>query len=256
MHGDGDALPAQAAADLRLLVALIAARQALECARRCGRPAWDFAMGIDELRAAGLCDTSLRWCVCRGWLEHGHEMTRLGDPRRSFRSGGGLHLSRRSCFVLSPAGVELVERLRAPLADAARNETALWRSEAPQAIEQRPHWDAARHELRLRGLLVKQYKLPSPNQERILAAFEEDGWPPRIDDPLPPRPEIEPNRRLHDAIKALNRCQKHRLLRFKGDGTSEGVIWELAARTGSNGGAGGDDRLPSGAVAPLLARSP
>ena len=36
---------------------------------------------------------------------------------------------------------------------------------------------------------MKQFKVPSPTQESILAAFEEEGWPAAIDDPLPPQPE-------------------------------------------------------------------
>jgi hypothetical protein len=60
-------------------------------------------------------------------------------------------------------------------------------------------------------------------------AFEEEHWPPRIDDPLPKNPELLPKRRLHDAIKSLNRNQKRSLIRFMGDGTGEGVRWELHA---------------------------
>ena len=91
-----------------------------------------------------------------------------------------------------------------------------------------PHWDSSRHELRLGGRLVKQFKQPSPNQETILMAFEEERWPARIDDPLPPVAEQCPKRRLHDAIKCLNRNHKSPLVRFRGDGTGEGIVWEYA----------------------------
>lgn len=60
-------------------------------------------------------------------------------------------------------------------------------------------------------------------------AFEEEGWPPRIDDPLPPLAQLDPRRRLHDTIKALNRKQKRALLRFMGDGSGEGIRWEFIA---------------------------
>jgi hypothetical protein len=82
----------------------------------------------------------------------------------------------------------------------------------------------------LGGKLVKRFRVPSPNQERILAAFEEEGWPPRIDDPLPPHPEQEPKRRLRDTIKSLNRHQINRLLHLTGDGTGQGVRWNTAPR--------------------------
>jgi hypothetical protein len=64
-------------------------------------------------------------------------------------------------------------------------------------------------------------------QEAILMAFEEEQWPPRIDDPLPGHPDLLPKRRLHDTIKSLNRNQKNSLIRFMGDGTGEGIRWEL-----------------------------
>jgi hypothetical protein len=73
--------------------------------------------------------------------------------------------------------------------------------------------------------VVKEYRVPCPNQEAVLAAFEEEGWPHRIDDPLSPQGEIEPKSRLHDTIKRLNRHHKEPLIRFQGDGTGEGVCW-------------------------------
>jgi hypothetical protein len=88
-----------------------------------------------------------------------------------------------------------------------------------------PHWDRDRRELRWANQLVKQYRLPAPNQELILAAFEEEDWPLSIDDPLPHEPEQDPKQRLHDTIKSLNRHQLRRLLVFTGDGTGEGVRW-------------------------------
>ena len=65
------------------------------------------------------------------------------------------------------------------------------------------------------------------NQETVLAAFEEEGWPRRIDDPLPPRGALVPKYRLHFTIQCLNQGQLSQLIRFFGDGTGEGVCWEL-----------------------------
>ena len=88
-----------------------------------------------------------------------------------------------------------------------------------------PSWDRDRPELRWGNTVVKRFKVPAPNQELILAAFQEDGWPVRIDDPLPPHPELDPKRRLHDTINSLNRSQKLPLIRFLGDGSGQGVRW-------------------------------
>ncbi len=91
--------------------------------------------------------------------------------------------------------------------------------------DMKPRWDAERKELCLGNQLVKVFKWPSPNQETILAVFEEEGWPAKIDDPLPVVPDQCPKRRLHDTIKCLNRNQRVELIRFRGDGTGEGIIW-------------------------------
>ena len=90
-----------------------------------------------------------------------------------------------------------------------------------------PCWDHEYRVLRVGRRTVKRYRRPSPNQELVLAAFQEEGWPRRIDDPLPPRGEQHPKCRLHDTIKWLNRRHEYRLIRFLGDGTGEGVCWEF-----------------------------
>jgi hypothetical protein len=59
----------------------------------------------------------------------------------------------------------------------------------------------------------------------ILAVFEEEGWPRRIDDPLPPGHGINPKVRLHESIARLNRNQVNRTIRFGGDGYGRGVRW-------------------------------
>jgi hypothetical protein len=91
-----------------------------------------------------------------------------------------------------------------------------------------PQWDAEHRALRVGEWVVKEYRVPCRNQEAVLAAFQEEGWPHRIHDPLPPHGDIEPKCRLHDTIKRLNRHHKDRLIRFRGDGTGEGVCWEYA----------------------------
>ncbi len=80
----------------------------------------------------------------------------------------------------------------------------------------------------------------------VLTAFEEEAWPVRIDDPLPPHPEQDPKRRLHDTITSLNRHQRRPLIRFVGDGSGEGIRWESLGLDGDGNGNG------AGAVAALF----
>jgi hypothetical protein len=89
----------------------------------------------------------------------------------------------------------------------------------------KPEWDSSRRELRMGDHVVKRFRQHARNQETILAAFQEEGWPSRIDDPLPRDGEHDVQERLHAAIKKLNKQAVH-LLCFRADGTGEGVLWE------------------------------
>ncbi len=74
---------------------------------------------------------------------------------------------------------------------------------------------------------LKRFRQPATNQEIVLSAFQDDGWPPRIDDPLPGKAGQDSKGRLHDTIKRLNSAQHPWLIRYYGDGTGYGVCWEL-----------------------------
>lgn len=96
------------------------------------------------------------------------------------------------------------------------------------SFKQLPKWIHCDRTLRMNHRIVKRFKWRAANQEAILSAFEEEGWPRRIDDPLSPLEDQDPKRRLSDTIKGLNKKQINPLIRFRGDGTGEGVIWEAA----------------------------
>ena len=103
---------------------------------------------------------------------------------------------------------------------------------APSIRDFTPLWDRDNRVLTFGGQIVRRYGRSSPNQETVLQTFEEQGWPYRIDDPLPYSAEVAPKLRLHDTIRWLNLKQESRLLRFLGDGTGEGVCWKLLATSG------------------------
>lgn len=93
------------------------------------------------------------------------------------------------------------------------------------AIERpRPKWDGQRGCLLWGEQLIRTVKPMAKNVTKILAAFEEDGWPPRIDDPLP-GDQRAPDQRLRETVATLNEGLK--VIRFRTDGTGEGVIWEF-----------------------------
>jgi len=90
-----------------------------------------------------------------------------------------------------------------------------------------PLWNHDRRVLCVGDVVVKRFRVPSPNQETILAAFQEEAWPTAIDDPLPCPAGRDSKRRLRSTVQSLNANQKNRLLRFRGDGTGTRVLWEL-----------------------------
>ncbi len=198
------------------------------------RDVWDFALELAEFLRAGVSRSDLRWMICKGYVAQGREKRLQSQEQREFQLVTGLNFSRRTCLILTPTGVQAARGWcangRTQDGHSAPPAISLWNDANVDALGDPihcPHWDRDRHTLRVQGQLVKEFKVPSPNQETILTAFEEDGWPPRIDDPLPMVHGIEPKRRLQDTVKSLNRNQRVRLVRFMGDGTGEGVRWEF-----------------------------
>jgi hypothetical protein len=217
--------------------ALAGLDDAFAYSRDLGVDVWTFAVELDLLHEAGLTDNDLRWLILKNYIYHACE-TSEGDPQvRVYRPGCPLQFCPRSCFVLTPEGVTFHRSVPPPEDD---DPGGCGPGDAPRGFvgalgagdddPDRPRWDADRQELSLGYVLIKQFKVPAPNQEFVLSAFEEEGWPHRIDDPIPPQLDIDPKRRLHDTINSLNRCQKAPLMRFLGDGSGQGVRWEPAGR--------------------------
>jgi hypothetical protein len=201
--------------------------QAHEYAQELEQDVWDLAVELTVLRAARLSNSDVRWLVGMGFVEHAVEVTGPTDRARQFRRTSLVSVSEATCLVLTRAGVLAAQESCSGGDSVLTSDKTACRVVAPDEPLPQPKWDDQRRQLRVGVDVVKEFKLPSPNQETVLMAFEEDGWPPRIDDPLPPLPQLDPRRRLHDTIKALNRKQKSSLLRFMGDGSGEGIRWEF-----------------------------
>lgn len=198
-------------------------------ARDLGCEPWDFAVPADELRSVGTTPTDIRWMHSKGLVDCGKEVTIPGEGKRVFRQLPGMAVDAGLCVVLTNTGAEalrqIVQQSEHPIGSAATRTPTL-----PALPETKPadvpHWDAERRELSFRGKLVKRYRVPAKNQELILAAFEEEGWPCRIDDPLSFDPRHDAKERLQTTIKSLNRNQVHALLWFHGNGHGAEVLWE------------------------------
>lgn len=191
-------------------------RSAWEFSQSLNADPWQVAVEIDALRGKGLMNFDLRWLLSRGFAQHATEVTRNRDDRRQFRDSSSLVLTNRDCFILTDAGYALATQAASFIPPNGNGSNGDGRAT--------PIWKSDLHELWFRFVLVKRFTQPASSQESILAAFEEEGWPDAIFDPLSPQPEQDPKRRMHYTIQNLNRGQA--LIRFFVNG--EMIRWEPA----------------------------
>ncbi len=202
-----------------MLIALALLQRARDAAVDLRVDRWEFAVNLAQLVVAGLSCEDIRQIVADGLAECADERRRTRAATRLFGPAAPSELSARTCFALTPAGERLLKQWNGHYAGEGQFITLL-----------KPRWDAHQRQLRYGDQLVKWYRQPAESQETILAAFEEDGWSRRIDDPLPMADGRCPHERLHEAVKGLNRAQIARLLEFRRDGSGEGVEWAVISR--------------------------
>ncbi len=220
---------------------------AYDYALDCQADPWQFAVAFPELIDHGATVADLRWLILRGFAAHARETTIPGDKERTFRQLAPTCFPPDLCVTLCPAAADTIRSLlSATIFPSLRTESSSPPSQGgarggpsvdtsgpqfpihpvapPPTLK--PHWDQSHRELRYNGQVVKRYRVPAQNQQAILDAFEEDGWPEFIDDPIPPDGDQDPKRRLNVTIKSLNRNQLAPLLRFHGNGNGLQVHWE------------------------------
>jgi len=198
------------------MAALGVLKAAYDRAEQIERNPWEFAVEIGDLLAAGINHASLRWLLSQGFVSHAEEVFNSAAPVRSFRPLANLCLPDRACFVLTRDGLHMANQL---LATLSGNETT----------DDAPRWDSQRRELSWAGVVLKRFRSRAENQGLILSAFEEEGWPGRVDDPLPPVASSDGSSRLRDAIRRLNEGHSLPVVRFAGDGTGTGICWHHSA---------------------------
>lgn len=196
---------------------------------------WEYAISISEFRYAGVMISELRWLLYSGSAIHARETVYANGQYRKYTRLDIRSIPPDASFILSDQGVKALEAsvqtavapktmlVGSPSNGTRRNAPIL---EIAANLGSVPEWDARKRELKFQGEIVRAFRSTAPNQERILAAFQEEGWARRIDDPLPPQSNQDPQERLRSAIKQLNRSQDNKLLRFCGDGSGRGILWQ------------------------------
>jgi len=199
--------------------------KAFACAQDLKIDPWDFALRLTYLFDLGVDKSDLRWLVLHGYVT-------FRDRVRRFQPSTNLAASGDPRFMLTEAGA-LVAGLSAEGADSPLGRS----TNAPEIVpigSGLPRWDCKLRQLWFGGCVVKRFRLPASNQEAVLSVFEAEGWPPSIDDPLPWLPKRQCKERLHATIRCLNANHKNRLVRFRGNGTGEAVLWEPIAVSAAN----------------------
>src|SRR5262249_15084533 len=153
--------------------------EAHDCATELRENVWEFGLELPALEATGLSHSQLRWLVFRGYVRQAAETTTVRSRHRTFSAVGSLTLAPGSCFILTAAGIDLLLQLT----NNPSPGTPLSSRKREASDPSKPSWFADRQELRLGKDLIKKYRRPAPSQTTILAAFEEEGWPCRIDNP-------------------------------------------------------------------------
>jgi hypothetical protein len=197
--------------DPRFWPVLMALAEAHDLGLAAGRDVWQFALEIQALGQLGVSYSQMRLLITEGLIEHRLETSRPTDRERKFRRTKNLALLPESRFVISARGLELA------------------RSQGTGAIgtagDGKPRWDPGRRELWFGGQRVKALKGQAKNQEPVLAAFQEQGWPQCIECPLLAVGDQSRGERLMYALKALNRSQEPPAIHFHGNGTGRCVCW-------------------------------
>lgn len=153
------------------------------------------------------------------------ERLRLGSLEDQYRDGRTVGIWMRAKNVSRElAIVQLSIESGLPRADATwmLEELGETLPDDYERVPDRPNWNRERGELTFTGEVARQ--IARVNQARnivlILDAFQEEGWPMRIDDPLPGNGGAE---RLGDTLRRLREGLS--AITFERDGTGQGITW-------------------------------
>ncbi|MGZ0172961.1 MAG: hypothetical protein ACKVHE_25785 [Planctomycetales bacterium] len=85
----------------------------------------------------------------------------------------------------------------------------------------KPCWNSDRSELSYRGVMIRHVRPIAKQVRLLLDAFEEEGWPERLDSPI----RSGGKQKMREAVASLNRGLL--AIRFRADGSGEGILWEV-----------------------------
>lgn len=89
-----------------------------------------------------------------------------------------------------------------------------------------PRYDENLRALFSGDLLEKRFVHPANDQELIVKTFQDDGWCPVIDDPLPTQPGRNAVQHLRNTVANLNRVLLAEKVRFFTHNRGAAIRWE------------------------------
>jgi len=177
--------------------------QAYESAQQLARDVWDFAVELRTLEQQGLTHANLRFLTAKGYLQHARRVSSRGAAKPKYEALGAARFTRRTCFVLTEAGLVLA---RAVCREAAATDPLRPADATNPVPAVGPHYDSVRRILYYDGRVAKRLQREAPVEERLLLSCQAQKWKKLITDPLDQVPGTNPKKRLHDAVRNLNRA--------------------------------------------------
>jgi hypothetical protein len=217
------ATPGEFLSFLLAYMELLVARWAASDSRRDPRR---HAVPLKCFRAKGIGEPVLLWMIYQAHVEHLRAVPRSARGRPKPQAVDSLRIGEASAFSLTEAGEAFAERFLDDVLVPAENGAfrAAWDLLFLGPLP--PHYDKEDRVFAWGRHVLKCFRQPSVNQELVLRAAQEQGWPVWFDDPLPRVSGTNPKTRLHDTTKDLNRRQAESLIHFKGDGSGRRIGWE------------------------------
>jgi len=213
-------------AERRFHSALVLLNDATSFARDTGRDAWDYCLRLEELLSAGLTVADCRWLADKKLVD----ARDLGQGRG--RRGGNKPrkptFTRATHFVLTVAGAAYAAELRSangkPRAKNVKG--AAHRARGTEGMGN-PRWDSRLLVLHVDEIAVKKFQAKARNQMAVMAAFEAQGWPRQIHNPLNSCSPARRAQALADAVHGLNRNLRAKVIRFHTAEKGASVRYEL-----------------------------
>jgi hypothetical protein len=92
-----------------------------------------------------------------------------------------------------------------------------------------PNYDRQLRELWVAGAVLHRFAPQARNAITVLTAFQAQGWPRWIVDPLGNGPESDFEQHLHNTVSVPNHAQKPWLIRFSSTGADRTIRWDFVS---------------------------